>query len=224
MRKGEQTRQRIVEVAAVVLNQHGYSGSGMADLMRETGLAKGGLYRHFDGKESLAAAAFDYALARNHEPRLKAMEAEQNSVDKLRKYLDSFVSLASPIPGGCPILNTGVEHDDGNALLFRRSQAAFETTVARIYEIIDDGKSKGEIKAEIVPQDLALFLFASLEGAIFANRLDRSKGRLRIIIRQLQEYLEQQVRASSGKRSTPQKRKTSTGKKKHSRKKSQKSL
>ena len=54
MRKGERTRQRVIETAARVLNRHGYAGSGMSELMQETGLAKGGIYRHFDSKEALA--------------------------------------------------------------------------------------------------------------------------------------------------------------------------
>jgi AcrR family transcriptional regulator len=60
MTKGEQTRQRIVAEAAPVFNQRGYEGSSLADLMKATGLKKGGIYRHFSSKEELAAEAFDY--------------------------------------------------------------------------------------------------------------------------------------------------------------------
>lgn len=204
MRKGEQTRQRIIETAAAILNQHGYSGSAMSDLMRETGLAKGGLYRHFDGKEALAAAAFDYAYETVYRLRFEGIDAEPNAIDKLKKWVDSFVSIKSPIPGGCPILNTGIEHDDGNSLLFQRAQAAFDKSVGRLTEIIQAGKDQGEIQEEIVPQDLALFLFASLEGAGFASRLHGSRSRLQIVARHLKEYLDKQVKSSSSQKSTPQ--------------------
>ena len=61
MRKGEQTRQEIIRKAAPIFNQRGYHGAALSDLMKATGLEKGGIYRHFDSKEQLAAEAFDYA-------------------------------------------------------------------------------------------------------------------------------------------------------------------
>ena len=61
MRKGAATRPRIIAQAAPVFNQRGFSGCSMQDLMDATGLEKGGIYRHFESKEELAAEAFDYA-------------------------------------------------------------------------------------------------------------------------------------------------------------------
>src|SRR5437879_9606459 len=61
MRKGEQTRQEIIRKAAPIFNQRGYDGAALSDLMRATGLEKGGIYRHFESKQQLAAEAFDYA-------------------------------------------------------------------------------------------------------------------------------------------------------------------
>ena len=49
MRKGEQTRQEIIRKAAPIFNQRGYDGAALSDLMRATGLEKGGIYRHFTG-------------------------------------------------------------------------------------------------------------------------------------------------------------------------------
>jgi TetR/AcrR family transcriptional repressor of nem operon len=60
MTKGEMTRRAIVEKAAALLNRRGFSGFSMSALM-EAGLEKGGIYRHFDSKEQLAAKAFEYA-------------------------------------------------------------------------------------------------------------------------------------------------------------------
>ena len=52
MRKGEQTRQYIIRKAAPIFNQRGFNGAALSDLMKATGLEKGGIYRHFDSKES----------------------------------------------------------------------------------------------------------------------------------------------------------------------------
>ena len=63
MNKGEMTRQRIIEEAAPIFNQRGYAGCSMQDVMEATGLEKGGIYRHFESKEELAAEAFKYAIS-----------------------------------------------------------------------------------------------------------------------------------------------------------------
>ena len=51
--KAERTRQLIVQEAAVLFNQKGYAGTSMDDIMRATGLSKGGLYGNFKKKEDL---------------------------------------------------------------------------------------------------------------------------------------------------------------------------
>ena len=67
MSKGEQTRQRILERAAPLLNRQGYQSAPVSEIMRVTGLQKGGLYNHFESKEELALAAFDLLMERvNH--------------------------------------------------------------------------------------------------------------------------------------------------------------
>ena len=55
--KGERTRQHIIETAAPLFNQRGFTGASMADLMEATGLEKGGIYRHCGSKDELAVAA-----------------------------------------------------------------------------------------------------------------------------------------------------------------------
>lgn len=194
MRKGEQTRQRVIETAARVMNQHGYNGSGMSELMRETGLAKGGLYRHFESKQALAVEAFQFAFTTVHNLRFAHLDAVPNAVDNLQRFLENYASVPSPIPGGCPILNTGTENDDGNPALLHSAQQAFDATVKRLAKIIQEGKQRCEIRSETVPEELALFLFCSLEGGVFASRLQGTRQRLKVVAQQLHHYLESEVR------------------------------
>ena len=74
MTKGEDTRREIVEKAAPLFNQKGFEGTSLSDLMRVTGLQKGGIYRHFSSKEELAGEAFDYAWQKAVERRLEGVD------------------------------------------------------------------------------------------------------------------------------------------------------
>src|SRR5271163_3754272 len=92
--RGETTRRRIVEQSASVFNRHGYAGTSMSELMAATGLEKGGLYRHFKSKQSLAAAAFDYAWETVRAPRQRGLDDCNSFLDKLVLYVRNFVEEA----------------------------------------------------------------------------------------------------------------------------------
>jgi TetR/AcrR family transcriptional repressor of nem operon len=94
--RGEETRERIVAEAAALFNQHGLEGTSMSDLMKATGLEKGGIYRHFSSKEDVAVQAFDYAWQAIFEARMHDVDAVSNSVDKLKRYVANCVDRGRP--------------------------------------------------------------------------------------------------------------------------------
>ena len=111
MKKGEQTRQAIIEKAAPLFNQRGFAGCSMTDIMEATGLEKGGLYRHFESKEDLAAAVLRYSLKAAIESRSGGDDIEGDAIARLRLMISRFVSVPSPVAGGCPLLNTAIDTD-----------------------------------------------------------------------------------------------------------------
>ncbi len=82
--------------------------------MEATGLEKGGLYRHFSSKEELAAEAFRYALSNSIRLRTQRLNEIDDAVDKLRCTVRHFVEKPSTTPGGCVLMNTAIDADDGN--------------------------------------------------------------------------------------------------------------
>ena len=146
MRKGEHTRQEIIRKAAPIFNQKGYDGAALSDLMRATGLEKGGIYRHFSSKEELAAEAFDYAWKETLDARIHDLDAVANSVDRLKQLLANFVERRGIIPGGCPLLNTAIDTDDGNSLLRERARAALRGWRDYMVSIIRSGIKAHEIR------------------------------------------------------------------------------
>jgi TetR/AcrR family transcriptional regulator, transcriptional repressor for nem operon len=192
--KGEQTRQRIVAEAAQLFNQRGYEGSSLLDVMQATGLEKGGIYRHFASKEELAAEAFDYAWRQASELRSQYLNEIGNSVDKLKQFIVNFVERRSGVPGGCPLLNTAVDADDGNPVLRERAGKALQSWQARLSAIVKKGMEEGEIKPETDPKKLADLIISCLEGSLMISRLERSDKALRSAQAHLETHLEANVR------------------------------
>jgi TetR/AcrR family transcriptional repressor of nem operon len=175
MTKGEVTRQKIIEQAAPLFNRLGYAGCSMQDIMAATGLEKGGLYRHFSSKEELAEEAFCYSLARVTEARWGGIEEVEGAVEKLRFLIRRFVDIHSIFPGGCPVMNTAIDADDGNPALRKLVQKAVQEWKARIARIVKEGMGTGEIRGDIEPRSIANIVIASLEGALMISRLEGNR-------------------------------------------------
>ncbi len=196
MTKGEQTRRKIVAAAAPIFNQRGYEGSSLNDLMEATGLKKGGIYRHFSSKEELAAEAFDYTWEAAWNARLLHVDEKANGIEKLMQLIANFVDYRFPVAGGCPILNTAIDADDGNPVLRARVAKALRSWLARLQTIVKQAKERGEIRAGVDPKTVATLIVASLEGALMMSRLERNDDPLRRVQEHLNRYLESEVAAS----------------------------
>lgn len=194
MSKGEETRQHIIEKAAALFNQHGYEGTALSDLMEATDLRKGGIYRHFDSKEELAEEAFDHAWNLAWRTRVQGLDAIPNSIDRLKKLVKNFVEVKPPLPGGCPLLNTAIETDDGNAKLRARAREALSAWREMIESTVTSGIEKGEIREDANAVEAAMLMIASLEGALMMSRLTHSDQPLGTVRAHLEEYLEKNLR------------------------------
>ena len=95
MRKGEQTREVIVQRAARLFNEQGYYGASLSDIMRATGLEKGGIYNHFGSKEELALEAFDYAVGLINQRIRAAILAQPNTYNRLIALIEAFSRTAT---------------------------------------------------------------------------------------------------------------------------------
>jgi len=200
MRKGERTKQEIIRKAAPIFNEKGYDGAALSDLMRATGLEKGGIYRHFDSKEQLAAEAFDYAWKVALDTRFEGTQEISNTVDRLKRIVWNFGDQRSGlVPGGCPLLNTAIDADDGNTKLRAKALAALRSWLKRLQSVIEEGKRRGEILRGVDSSELGTLIISTLEGSLMVSRLQRKDDARDLASRHLVEYLETNVRAKESK-------------------------
>jgi TetR/AcrR family transcriptional repressor of nem operon len=195
MTKGEQTRRRIVQAAAPIFNKRGYEGSSLNDLMEATGLKKGGIYRHFSSKEELASAAFDYTWEAAWNARLLHVDEKATGIEKLKQLISNFIEHRSPVAGGCPVLNTAIDADDGNVVLRAHVAKALRSWLSRLQTIVEQAKERRETRAGIDPKTVSTLIVASLEGALMISRIQRNDEALRRIQAHLNRYLDDEVAA-----------------------------
>jgi TetR/AcrR family transcriptional repressor of nem operon len=191
--KGERSRQKIVETAAVLFNQKGFAGCSMGDIVAASGLEKGTLYGHFSTKEELALLAFDYAWKETSDKRLRNVHTISNAVDKLKRHIDNYVNTPS-FTGGCPLLNSAVDADDGNLALRSRVRKALKGWEDFLAQTVEDGQSAGEIHPQIDPHAVANVVISLLEGATAVARINKRSDALSDAQKHLNLYLESVVK------------------------------
>lgn len=192
MSKAEQTKARIIEKSANLFNQRGYAAVSIADIMQATGLKKGGIYNHFQSKEELALAAFDYAVDLVTQKVWNAVKQEQNAIARLKALVKVHLDYIDnpPLPGGCPIMNSAIEWDDTNSLLRDKTQKAMNSWRNLIIRIVEKGIKKGEIKPDLESDAIATIIISSLEGGIMMSKLYRDSIHLERVVTSLQNYLD----------------------------------
>jgi len=102
-------------------------------------------------------------------------------------------------PGGCPLLNTAIDSDDGNPQLRARARGALSAWLERLRSIAEEGQLRGEVRSEVDCGDLAIWIASTLEGSLMVSHLQRKDGPLDLACRHLEEYLDTKGRAQESK-------------------------
>jgi len=195
MKKGEATRRRIVAQAAGLLNRQGYRSTPVSEIMRVTGMRKGGIYRHFDSRTTLTLEAFEYAVARMRDRCRRAAEGHATATEALLALLRVFreASRDEVFHGGCPIVNLAIESDDADPELRGAARKAMTQLVGAFAQVIERGMRAGEFpKGEA--RDRARVIVATLEGGLLLSNLYKDRAPLAAVWQHLEGYVRNGLR------------------------------
>jgi TetR/AcrR family transcriptional regulator, transcriptional repressor for nem operon len=127
----EATHERILHAAARAIRRSGYSGTGVADIMKDAGLTHGGFYAHFESREAMLAEAADRAGAESV-ATLERIAADAPPEKALQTLIRGYLSkehLERP-ESGCPMAALGSE-------MPRQAPEVRRAATRRIKEAID---------------------------------------------------------------------------------------
>ena len=126
--------------------------------------------------------------------RIRDLDAIPNALDRLKQFVANFADRRGAIPGGCPLLNTAIDTDDGNFVLRERARNALHEWRNYLISMIVGGIEARDIRPGVGARKLATLIISSLEGALMVCRLERSGDPLRAVQAHLTSYLETEVR------------------------------
>ena len=111
MRKGEATRDAILEHAVTLARRVGLEGLTIGRLADDLDLSKSGLFAHFRSKEALQVQVLDAAAARFVDVVVKPALAVGRGEPRVRALFDRWVQWEQR-PGGCVFVQAAVDLDD----------------------------------------------------------------------------------------------------------------
>jgi len=191
MNKGERTKKYIIEQSSSLFNMQGYKTTSISDIMNATGLKKGGIYNHFESKEALAEASFLHSMSILKEHYIHSVSEKNTASEQFDEFMNVFSTLLHDqfIRGGCPLMNAAIEADDSMIEFEDKIKDGFNGLIQLIANIIKHGQDCNEIKKEIQPNEMAVFIISALEGSLALSRLNRDKKYLDMVILQLKNML-----------------------------------
>ncbi|WP_026565623.1 TetR/AcrR family transcriptional regulator [Bacillus sp. UNC41MFS5] len=191
MSKGERTKQMIIEKASGLLNTQGYLATSITDIMKKTGMEKGGIYNHFKSKQELSLDAFSFSIKTMSTTFQEAIRSKNTSIEKLNALLEVFLLLAEdkPVPGGCPILNAAIESDDAHPALRDATRNAMNDLYSMILRIIRTGIRNNEIISTIDSETSTTIIISTVEGSLMMTKLYNDTIYINRSIGFLKDYL-----------------------------------
>jgi TetR/AcrR family transcriptional repressor of nem operon len=162
----EETRQRILDVAARQFRERGTSSAGLAGIMAEAGLTNGAFYIHFESKQDLIRAVLDDALARREQVWRKLDDADDGLVAMIDDYLSA---RHRDNPGrGCPTAAIVAE-------VAREPAATRATFTERLAAIINRTAAKVKGSSAEQREANALAIYALMVGSLQLARAVNDK-------------------------------------------------
>jgi len=187
VKKGDETRARMVDATARLLTTQGYHGTGLGQVLAEARAPKGSLYFHFPGgKEELAAEAVRRAAAEWREAVLAVVATAPNPLRAIRAVCELLASRleASGFQDGCPVATIALEASATSDLICEATTEAYRTW----QQLIED-----RLRALGLPEAraarLATTVLAAVEGGLVLAKASRSGEPLRRVGAELEVLL-----------------------------------
>jgi TetR/AcrR family transcriptional repressor of nem operon len=190
--KGEQTRERILDVAQDAVLAKGFAGTSLDEIICEAGITKSGFFYHFKDKNDLAKALLQRYL--DEEWRVfndLFKQADELSDDPLHSFLiflKLFADLTNDLPNGHPgcLVASYVYQDH----LFSADVRAMSMDGHRIWrkrfrERLDPIAARYPPRIEVDLDDMADMLSAVADGGII---LSKSLHEPKVLPRQILQY------------------------------------
>jgi TetR/AcrR family transcriptional repressor of nem operon len=169
------TKDLLLSKGAEIIHRRGFQDTGILEILEAAGVPKGSFYYYFKSKEDFGLQVIDvYAAVMFQSLQDNISLGEVSAVEKIRQFFRDMTDRASQGGfSGCPLGNVSQEMGEINKTLRDKLEEIFNRLEREIAALLREAQVDSEIDSKVNPEQMAVFLVNSWEGALIRMKLTR---------------------------------------------------
>ncbi|MCM0674647.1 TetR/AcrR family transcriptional regulator [Micromonospora phytophila] len=204
MGRTSDARNKILDAAATLLEQRGYSGLGVAEICTTAGVPKGSFYYFFESKQALALTVIDEHWASQRRRWVELLGSDRDPLRRLRDLFEATEEVQragqrkAGLVAGCLFGNLALELSNQAEEIRSRLQEIFEAQIDLIEKVVVEAKEQGRAGPSVDAREAARSMVAQIEGRALLAKLLNDPAQLETLWRNSLDLLQvpPQVRAA----------------------------
>ena len=184
-------RTQIVDAAARVIAQHGFTQTSVDDVIRTSGLSgKSHFYHYFASKEALGFEVLNRQFEHFADSLLAILRGPSGDpFERLNRFIDAIVAAqaARGCAGGCPFGSLASELADEHEGFRLRIESIFNRWAEQLQSLLWEARPR--LRDDVDTARMARFIIATLEGAVLMSRVQRDVAALEGIAEDLKRFV-----------------------------------
>lgn len=160
-------RKAIIETAAKLFAQHGYSQCDMECVAAKLGIAKGTLYLYFEGKQQLFFACVEWGMAEMQRLIFEAADESKPPMQRIGDSFRAYLQFFSDHPEYVELMiqERAIFHDLKKPTYFEHRDQ-IRPYFQKIYEsLVQDGLVRSDVPVDQITETIGAVLY----GTMFFN-------------------------------------------------------
>ena len=189
MSTNEQTREKILDVAADEIHQHGFKATSLSIILNRCEISKGALYHYFSSKLELGYAVFEERFVPMF---LATWQPAVSAKDPIEGLCEFFTVMNAEmachdVVCGCPLNNLCEEmanEDEGFRLRILSMQLKLNQLIVDAFSRVE-----ADLRIGLNFQQVAYFIVSTFHGAMTLSKSSRNNDLFQLVISELCCYV-----------------------------------
>lgn len=173
---GDSGRDRILDAAALLFRNRGYSGTSLRDIANAAGMKAGSIYYHFPSKNEIVAAVLDAGVEHVHRSVQTALQRLPENVTHRDRITAAMIAHLKAFLGRS-------DYTSANLRIFgqvppeirERNMPAREAYEDVWRAMLKEARDQGELRDDVDLTSLRLFMIGGMNSALEWYRPERSE-------------------------------------------------
>ncbi|MCP3925301.1 MAG: TetR/AcrR family transcriptional regulator [Desulfobacterales bacterium] len=165
-------KEQIVETAAELLQTRVFSAFSYQDIADRLGITKAAIHSHYRTKEMLGIALLEGTIGYLKEMHFNIEESTDSSWDRFNAYVENTANMVFEENKICPVCVLQAEHNVIPESMQKGVSHVYNYNREWMAKILKQGRDKGDMIFNGTPEDQALLVMATIQGAIMSARAE----------------------------------------------------